>query len=364
MKIPQTWTRRRFVSASAASLGGLNLLTTRKAAAQTGNGVVLGEGEHRYEVIHNWPKLPDKYTWQTTHNVAVDSQNRLYVIHEGRAEQKDHPSVFVFDEKGVFVRAFGSEFQGGGHGLEVRKEAEGEFVYLTGYQQVKKIAKFTLEGEKVWEKFAPMTSGLYAVGEDTKPEKVWGRDRFMPTNFAFLPDGGYFVADGYGSYTVLQYDKDSNWVRTIGTPGKEDGQFSLPHGVWIDDRKADDVLLVVADRANARLQWFDLEGKHRRTMKDFILPANVDRLGDLLLVPDLSARITLLDKDNKMIHLGEDPAWRESVLKDKMAMRKNPTGWVSGKFVHPHDACFDPSGNIFVAEWVDTGRISKLRKVS
>ena len=226
MKIPQTWTRRRFVSASAASLGGLNLLTSRKAAAQTGNGVVLGEGEHRYEVIHDWAKLPDKYTWQTTHNVAVDSQNRLYVIHEGRAEQKDHPSVFVFDEKGVFVRAFGSEFQGGGHGLEVRKEAEGEFVYITGYQQVKKIAKFTLEGEKVWEKFAPMTSGLYAAGEDTKPEKVWGRDRFMPTNFAFLPDGGYFVADGYGSYTVLQYDKDSNWVRTIGTPGKEDGQFS------------------------------------------------------------------------------------------------------------------------------------------
>jgi hypothetical protein len=360
----KTWTRRRFVAASAASLGGLNLLTSRKAAAQTGNGVILGEGEHRYEVIHNWAKLPDKYTWQTTHNVAVDSQNRLYVIHEGRAEQKDHPSVFVFDEKGDFVRAFGSEFQGGGHGLEVRKEAEGEFVYITGYQQVKKIAKFTLEGEKVWEKFAPMTSGLYAAGEDTKPEKVWGRDRFMPTNFAFLPDGGYYVADGYGSYTVLQYDKDGNWVRTIGTPGKEDGQFALPHGVWIDDRKADDVLLVVADRANARLQWFDLEGKHRRTMKDFILPANVDRLGDLLLVPDLSARITLLDKDDQMIHLGEDPAWRESVLKDKMAMRRNPTGWVSGKFVHPHDACFDPAGNIFVAEWVDTGRISKLRKVS
>lgn len=360
----KTWNRRRFVAASAASLGGLNLLTTRKAAAQTGNGVILGEGEHRYEVIHDWAKLPDKYTWQTTHNVAVDSQNRLYVIHEGRAEQKDHPSVFVFDEKGDFVRAFGSEFQGGGHGLEVRKEAEGEFLYITGYQQVKKIAKFTLEGEKVWEKFAPMTSGLYAAGEDTKPEKVWGRDRFMPTNFAFLPDGGYYVADGYGSYTVLQYDKDGNWVRTIGTPGKEDGQFALPHGVWIDDRKADDVLLVVADRANARLQWFDLEGKHRRTMKDFILPANVDRLGDLLLVPDLSARITLLDKDDQMIHLGEDPAWRESVLKDKMAMRRNPTGWVSGKFVHPHDACFDPAGNIFVAEWVDTGRISKLRKVS
>lgn len=99
-------------------------------------------------------------------------------------------------------------------------------------------------------------------------------------------------------------------------------------------------------------------------MEGFLLPANVDRLGDLLLVPDLSARITLLDKEDRMIHLGEDPAWRESVLKDKMAMRRNPAGWVSGRFVHPHDACFDAAGNIFVAEWVETGRVSKLRKVS
>lgn len=43
--------RRRFLAASAASLGGLNLLTPRKAAAATGNGAVLGEGEHRYEVL-------------------------------------------------------------------------------------------------------------------------------------------------------------------------------------------------------------------------------------------------------------------------------------------------------------------------
>jgi hypothetical protein len=49
-----------------------------------------------------------------------------------------------------------------------------------------------------------------------------------------------------------------------------------------------------------------------------------------------------------------------------MAMRRQEKGegWVSGKFLHPHDACFDPAGNIYVAEWVQTGRITKLRKVS
>ncbi len=363
MNAPVPWSRRRFVSA-AVPLGGLNLIVPRKAAAQRGNGAVLGEGEHRYEVIHDWAKLPDRYTWQTTHNVAVDGDSRLYVIHEGRADQTDHPSIFVFDEKGDFVRAFGSEFQGGGHGLEVRREAEGEFLYVSGYQQVKKIAKFSLEGEKIWERFAPMASGLYAEGEDTRPEKVWGRDRFMPTNFAFLPDGGFFVADGYGSHTVLRYDAAGNWVGTIGRPGKGDGEFNLPHGVWIDDREAGAPLLVVADRANARLQWFDFEGGHRRTLEGFILPANIDRLGELLLVPDLASRLTLLDGQNRLIHLGEDPAWREQAMRDGKAMRRNPAAWVPGRFVHPHDACFDREGNLFVAEWVETGRVSKLRKLS
>lgn len=357
-------TRRRFLgTASAAGLGGLNLLTTPKTLGAGSKGVVIGEGEHRYEVVHDWAKLPARYTWQITHNVAVDSENRLYVIHEGVHEQGDHPAIFVFDEKGDFIKAFGSEFQGGGHGLEVRKEEGGEFLYVTGYQMLKTFAKLTLDGEIVWQKFAPMESGIYAEGEDTKPEKIWGRDRFMPTNFAFLEDGGFLLADGYGAHTVHRYDAKGDWVSMVGSTGKEDGKFNLPHGLWIDDRKAGDPLMVVADRANNRLQWFDLEGKHRQTMEGFHLPANLDRYGDLLLVPDLSARITLLDADNKMIHLGEDPGWREKVMADKKAMRSNPDGWVAGRFVHPHDACFDAEGNIFVAEWVATGRVSKLCKV-
>jgi hypothetical protein len=58
--------------------------------------------------------------------------------------------------------------------------------------------------------------------------------------------------------------------------------------------------------------------------------------------------------------------WREQVTREKNAMRKDETGrsWVPGKFLHPHDACFDAAGNIFVAEWVHTGRITKLRKLS
>jgi hypothetical protein len=355
--------RRHFLAATAVALAAPRVLTAQKSDKQ----LVIGAGEHRYEVLHDWPQLPDKYRWQTTHNVAVDGEGLLYVIHEGRENLKDHPSIFVFDGGGKFVRAFGNQFQGGGHGLEVRTEGKEQFLYVTGYQQLKNFAKLTLKGEQVWEKRAPMESGVYPKDEDTKPAKRWGRDAFMPTNYAFLPDGSFYLADGYGSWRIHRYDKDGKWKSMFGEPGKGDGQFDTPHGIWIDSRPGREPSVVVADRANKRLQWFTLEGKHIKTLDGFILPANIDSHKDVLLVPDLSARITLLDKNDKVItHLGEDPAWREEVLKDKMKMRGSRDGreWVAGKFLHPHDACFDPAGNIYVAEWVHTGRITKLRKVS
>ena len=54
-----------------------------------------------------------------------------------------------------------------------------------------------------------------------------------------------------------------------------------------------------------------------------------------------------------------------SLAKDKgPAIRTQPKEWSAGKFIHPHDACFDAKGNIIVAEWVQGGRISMLKKVA
>jgi hypothetical protein len=38
--------------------------------------------------------------------------------------------------------------------------------------------------------------------------------------------------------------------------------------------------------------------------------------------------------------------------------------FAAGKFVCPHGACFDHDGNIFVVEWVEVGRVTKLSHVS
>src|SRR5947209_2182815 len=168
MKTASRVSRRRFIASSTvAMLAAPRVLTAAKSEKQ----LVIGDGEHKYEVLHYWPQLPDRYSWQTTHNVAIDAAGLLYVIHEGRENLKEHPSIFVFDEKGKFIRAFGRQFQGGGHGLEVRTEGKRQFLYVTAYMQVKSFAKLTLKGETVWEKHAPMEAGVYPVGEDTRLQK-------------------------------------------------------------------------------------------------------------------------------------------------------------------------------------------------
>jgi hypothetical protein len=359
--------RREFVAAGSAAV--LAIATSKATAAPAirtsktnlaRRETVIGEGDFQYVVDHTFCQLPEKFHWQTTHNVAVDSANNLYVIHEGRSKLKDHPSIFVFGPDGKFVRAFGSQFQGGGHGIEVRKEGKDEFLYVAAYQGVKSFAKMTLEGEILWYKRAPMECGSYAEGEHLATEAGWTRKSFLPTNFAFLDNGGFLLADGYGSYLIHEFDKNAEWVRCFAGHGDEPGKFNLSHGIWIDNRQGKEQSLYVTDRSRNQIQILDLNGKHLETLKGFGLPANFDIHGDKMLVPELKGLLTILDKENKpLAQLGDGRAQLEDVKK----LREKPDQWTDGQFVHPHDACFDQEGNIFVAEWVATGRVTKLSKV-
>ena len=148
----------------------------------------------------------------------------------------------------------------------------------------------------------------------------------------------------------------------FGGPGKGNGKFNLPHGIWMDRRPGRTERVVVCDRANHTLQYLTLEGQHLTTLRGYGLPANIDTYKNLMLVPELHARVTLLNERNEVVaQLGDDV---EGVVKKKRVNRGNPKTWVNGKFVHPHDACFDNDGNILVAEWVHTGRVTRLKRVS
>ena len=174
-----------------------------------------------------------------------------------------------------------------------------------------------------------------------------------------MDDGGFLLADGYGSFYIHRFDKDGKWQSHFGGPGEGNGKFKPPHGIWID-RRNDQPRIVICDRAHHTLQYLTMDGQHIKTQTGFGLPANVDSHKDLLLVPELKARVTLIGANDEVVaQLGEDV---DKVNQNK-GLRNRPADWEDGRFVHPHDACFDAEGNIFVAEWVSTGRISRLKRV-
>ena len=318
-------------------------LATAVAISVFGGRMSIAGDRVDFEPVLDFLKLPKTVTLGQCSAVDLDSQGRLYLFHRGKQP------ILCFDRNGKFIRSWGDDLIGKAHGLRIDAD---DNIWVTDV------------GHHMVFQFSPQGKLLLALGQTDRPGL--GDNQFdKPTDVAFGPKGVIYVTDGYGNSRVMKFAKNGKFLASWGKPGKGRGEFNLPHGIWIDDRDAEP-LVVVADRQFDRLQWFTLDGEHRRTQDGFLWPANLDTYEDLLLVPELVARVTLLGKNNEvLVHLGTDS---ERIVADKQesgkyAIRSDELRWRPGKFVHPHDACFDRHGNIFVAEWVATGRVSKLRRL-
>jgi TAT (twin-arginine translocation) pathway signal sequence len=344
--------RRSFLKSSAAgaaSLAAPNLLFAQQGDSKT---PVIGEGAFKYECIHYWGQLPDGHNLgNATHGVAFDSDGLVYISHQGGPA-----SVFVFDPEGKFVRSLAPQHQGEGHGIDIRREGNQDFIYLApnsfAHQKAPlKATKMTLKGEVVWEAGPPPESHKYDDGKG-----------YNVTNISFCPDGGFHVGDGYGRSFIHRYDSSGAYLCTFGGAGAGKGQFATPHGHWFDNRDGIPKLCV-CDRANDRLQYVTLDGQHLSFLTGYAFPASADIQGDLLLIAELKGGLVILDKANRIVaRVGDDPEWRGQINSNKIT-RATRDLWLPGKFVHPHDATFDKNGNIFVTEWVAGGRITKMRHV-
>jgi hypothetical protein len=343
--------RRSFLTRFGTGLTApLILAATNKSGSKK---PILGEGEHTYEVTHDWGELPADIQYGNTHGVCVDSRSHVYIHHTVYETSEKPDSMVVFDHKGKFVKSWGRDFRGGAHGLYIRKEGREEFLYLCDIKRGL-VVKTTLSGEEVFTLGYPKESSAYAQpGPDGKPLK------YSPTNLAIAPNGDIYVGDGYGSSYINQYDSNGKYIRTFGGPGKDAGQLLCPHGIIVDTRPTQPIL-VVADRTNKRIQRFTLGGEHIDFLYGTNAPChfNIYKNGDMV-VPDLFARVTLMDGGNRIItNLGDDS--QSDYMKTRKLTRDH---FKPGKFVCPHGACFDHAGNIYVVEWVEVGRVSFLRKV-
>ena len=308
--------------------------------------VRTGAGDNTYESVPNWCHLPEgRQTLGPTHGGVVEDKdgNILFTMDGG-----PH-AIMVYKPDGTFVRAVGDEKLTGIHGLCLNDEGGEQFIYAA-HLKGRQALKLKLDGTVVW------SIPFEKVNESGKYQK---KEQFSPTAIAVAPDGSVFVADGYGQNWVHKFDKDQKYVTSFGGPGKEPGKFNTCHGLAIDTRGGKPVLLV-ADRANRRLQHFDFDGKFLDVAAENLrLPCAMSFRNGQVAVAELEGRVTILDKDNKEVaHLGDNPD-----LKQRANYNVPPDRWKPGIFTAPHGVTFDHEGNVYVMDWNSSGRVSKFKPI-
>jgi hypothetical protein len=417
-----TTSRRSFLTAGAAAVAMPFFI---KADDKSGKKLpVTGEGEHKYEMIHDWGELPSTIKYGNTHSISEDAQGHIYVHHTVHKDSQSPDSVVVFDEKGKFVRSWGAMFRGGAHGMHLRKEGNTEYLYFCDDKHGF-ITKRTLKGEEVWTLAYPQDSPVYQKGPGSNGPGGAAGLNYRPTNIAIAPNGDFWVGDGYGSYYMFHYTVSSPTAypklkNTFGGPPKEEeggeargggargggggrgrgrggpggggrgpggggggaraaatvpplnrvgtprnvpiDSMNNPHGNWVDLRDPNTPYLLVADRGNARIVRYSLDDKALEVFGGTLQPCHFypHPKSKEIVIPDLQARVSILDADNKIIvNLGEP------TMPNPPRTTEDRSSFVPGQFVNPHTAIYDHTGNnIYVGEWVEIGRVTKMRKVA
>lgn len=306
--------------------------------------MIIGSGDHQYEVDDHWAKLPGHLHFGTTHAVVEDRQGNIYIHNTGPM------SVIVFQPDGRFVSAWGSEYSEGAHGMVVSEEAGVEYLYLSA-TKLGIVVKTTLDGHEVLR-----------IGTPPRPDIYDAARRFVPTETAIAPNGEIYVADGYGQPWIHRFDRKGTYRESFGGAGSGAGQLNNPHGIFLDTRGAQPIL-AVADRGNRRIQYFSLDGRSLRMLDhDLRQPCTAWSLDGELYVPDLHSRVSVFDAQDRLIlHLGDWPGCWELPGWPNLPRSQ----WKTGQFSSPHDLHVDRAGNIYLCEWLSegTGKVTKLVRI-
>jgi DNA-binding beta-propeller fold protein YncE len=295
--------------------------------------VTLGTATYTYEVIENWAKLPDTWSFKEVGAVGVDANDQVYVFNRGA-----HP-MMVFDRDGNFLRSWGEGIFPRAHGLTMSAD-DTMFCTDDGDHTVRKC---TLDGKV-----------LFTLGIPGTPVPFMSGDPFNRcTHVAIDPrTGDFYVSDGYGNARVHKYSPEGKLLFSWGESGTDAGQFNIVHNIATD--KAGWVY--VADRENHRVQVFDPNGKYETQWGNMARPCGlyIDQASEMTYIGELGAAI---GANAQALRLGPRVSIYDTKGNLLARLGDKPEGEAPGQFMAPHGICIDSRGDIYVGEvsWTHTG---------
>jgi DNA-binding beta-propeller fold protein YncE len=318
-----------------------------------------------FVVDASWPTLPAGKVLGEVSSVAVDSRDRIWVLHRPRtvpAERRADaaPPVLEFDTRGRLIASWG----GPGAGYQWPEREHGIYVDPRGFvwiggnngygtppppgQSDDMLLEFTSAGKFVLQ---IGQSGTSRGNEDTANVHQ-AADAFL-----FPPTNELFVADGYGNQRVIVFDAASGQFRRMwgafghrpeappaGGPapavGPDSPQFGLVHSIKISK----DGLVYVADRSNKRVQVFTTAGEYRMQAAIGEKTSAMQTAAGLAFSPDAQQRyLYVADLGNAEVDVID-----RRTLAPLGSFGKR--GAAPGEFDTLHHIAADSRGNIYTAE--------------
>jgi peptidylamidoglycolate lyase len=342
------------------------LLFTGGGAAQAPQEKGGGNETGPYDLVPNWPQnyCGEGFMIGSTAGIWAESPDRVYIFNRGclptvkdvgnygdlvpsrnasgyDLAQKDtqrHPRwdhVFnIVDRSGKVIESWEqhNKLFVRPHRILVSPYDSQRHIWLVD-DGAHSIYKFTRDGKLV------MQLGEFKVsGND---QKHFAR----PTDIAWLPDGTFFVSDGYVNTRVVKFDKDGKFLLTWGQPGtppneKRPSYMNTVHAIAIDKNRK----VYVSDRSNSRVQVFDENGKFLDVWP------NVRRPYSFLLSED----------QHLWVADGITQKFLKYDLTGKLLYSWGTFGAFPGGFWGVHQFHVDSEGSLYTAD-VHVGRPQKFR---
>ena len=308
---------------------------------------VVGQGDYRYELVDDWYHLPEGWVLAQT-AVAVDSLDRVYLFN-----RSEHPMI-VLDKDGQYLSSWGEGTLTSAHGLFLDAE---ENLYLPVINS-HCVYKCNRDGKNLMTLGTPgrtsdpdwASVGMEALGDPLTGDHGTHGPFTLPTDVAIAPDGSIYATDGYGNARVHHFSSEGSLLESWGRPGRGDGEFCIPHGIWVHS----DGRIFVVDRENNRIQIFNMVGGFLDQWTGFSSPCDI-----------------FIDHDATVfVAEGASAAFSRNIANPEVFVRiLDLEGRVLSRWPAPHGAgahniWADSEGSLYVNQNLEGDRLLKYRRVS